>query len=276
MGGIHDAASLNINFQTGQVQINGRDNGTIREKFEAAGKAWTNPGSDTFADDTYHTLKFFYLERGNVDSNMKLKFNLVSIPQSDLIKIDQIGDPVPGAEFQLYYANDDYSYDPKNLIATGTTGPNGYFVFQNPDGTLLSLNNLKNEYGGDGQTGKFVLVESQVPEGYRAPPQMNLYFPEDHPNLATLLSANPWDTGAYASPVTTVTLPDKPEDVDGRTYSADSGLYFAVVLKRQDASGDGSSTQSDWYPVYGDPVTGWQISSTTGTEAAIQAARVTN
>lgn len=273
LGGIHDAASLNINFQTGQVQINGKANGTIREKFEAAGKAWTNPGSDTFADDTYHTLKFFYLERGNVDSNMKLKFNLVSIPQSDLIKIDQIGDPVPGAEFQLYYANDDYSYDPKNLIATGTTGPNGYFVFQNPDGTLLSLNNLKNEYGGEGQTGKFVLVESQVPEGYRAPPQMNLYFPEDYPNLATLLSANPWDTGAYASPVTTVTLPDKPEDVDGQTYSADSGLYFAVVLKRQDASGDGSSTQSDWCPVYGDPVTGWQISSTTGTEAAIQAAR---
>lgn len=273
LGGIHDAASLNINFQTGQVQINGKANGTIREKFEAAGKTWTNPGSDTFADDTYHTLKFFYLERGNVDSNMKLKFNLVSIPQSDLIKIDQIGDPVPGAEFQLYYANDDYSYDLKNLIATGTTGPNGYFVFQNPDGTLLSLNNLKNEYGGEGQTGKFVLVESQVPEGYRAPPQMNLYFPEDYPNLATLLSANPWDTGAYASPVTTVTLPDKPEDVDGSIYSADSGTYFAVVLKRQAASGDGSSTQSDWYPVYGDPVTGWQISSTTGTEAAIQAAR---
>lgn len=273
LGGIHDAASLSINFQTGQIQINGSPAGTIRQKFEAAGQTWTNPSSDTFADNTYHTLKFFYLERGNVDSNMKLKFNLVSIPQSDLIKIDQIGDPVPGAEFRLYYANDDYSYDPQNLIATGTTGPNGYFVFQNPDGTLLSLNNLKNEYGGTGQTGKFVLVESQIPEGYRAPGPIDLYFPEDYPNLATLLSANPWDTGAYASPVTTVTLPDDPEDIDGTTYQADSGTYFAVVLKRQDASGDGSSTQSDWYPVSGDPITGWTVSSSTGTEAAIQAAR---
>ena len=273
LGGIHDAASLNINFQTGQVKINGSPAGTIRQKFEAAGQTWTNPGSDTFADDTYHTLKFFYLERGNVDSNMQLKFNLVSIPQSDLIKIDQIGDPVPGAEFRLYYANDDYSYDPQNLIATGTTGPNGYFVFQNPDGTLLSLNNLKNEYGGTGQTGKFVLVESQIPEGYRAPGPIDLYFPENYPNLATLLSANPWDTGAYASPVTTVTLPEEPEGIDGTTYQADSGTYFAVVLKRQDASGDGSSTQSDWYPVSGDPITGWNVSSSTGTEAAIQAAR---
>ena len=273
LGGIHDAASLSINFQTGQIQINGSPAGTIRQKFEAAGQTWTNPSSDTFADNTYHTLKFFYLERGNVDSNMKLKFNLVSIPQSDLIKIDQIGDPVPGAEFRLYYANDDYTYDPQNLIATGTTGPNGYFVFQNPDGTLLSLNNLKNEYGGTGQTGKFVLVESQIPEGYRAPGPIDLYFPEDYPNLATLLSANPWDTGAYASPVTTVTLPDDPEGIDGTTYQADSGTYFAVVLKRQDASGDGSSTQSDWYPVSGDPITGWTVASSTGTEAAIQAAR---
>lgn len=273
LGGIHDAASLSINFQNGQVQVNGSPNGTIREKFEAAGKTWPNPGSDTFADDTYHTLKFFYLERGNFDSNMKLKFNLVSIPQSDLIKIDQIGDPVPGAEFRLYYAGEDYSYSPQDLIATGTTGPNGYFVFQNPDGTLLSLNNLKNEYGGTGKTGKFVLVETNIPQGYRAPPQIDLYSPEDYPNLATLLSANPWDTGAYASPVVTVTLPDEPRGIDGTPYPADDGTYFAVVLKRQGASGDGGSTQSDWYPVSGDPITGWKVSSSTGIEAAIQAAR---
>ena len=174
LGGIHDAASLKIDFETGQVEVNGSSDGTIRDKFLAAGRTWTNTGSDTFADDTYHTLKFFYLERGNFDSNMKLKFNLVSIPQSDLIKIDQIGDPVAGAEFKLYYAAEDYSYDPQDLIATGTTGSNGYFVFQNPDGTLLSLNNLKNEYGGDGKTGKFVLVESVTPEGYRSPPQIDL------------------------------------------------------------------------------------------------------
>ena len=273
LGGIHDAASLKIDFQNGQVFINGNPDGTIRDKFLAAGVPWTNTGSDTFADDTYHTLKFFYLERGNYDSNMKLKFNLVSIPQSDLIKVDQIGDPVPGAEFRLYYANDDYSYDPQNLIATGTTGANGYFVFQNPDGTLLSLNNLKNEYGGPGQTGKFALVESVTPEGYRSPPQIDLYFPQGYDELATLLSANPWDTGAYASPVVTSTLPDSPEGLDGTTYSADDGTYFAVVLKRQDAAGSGSSTESQWYPVSGDPITGWTVQDGTSLQDVLAAAR---
>ena len=273
LGGIHDAASLKIDFQNGQVFINGNPDGTIRDKFLAAGVPWTNTGSDTFADDTYHTLKFFYLERGNYDSNMKLKFNLVSIPQSDLIKVDQIGDPVPGAEFRLYYANDDYSYDPQNLIATGTTGANGYFVFQNPDGTLLSLNNLKNEYGGPGQTGKFALVESVTPEGYRSPPQIDLYFPQGYDELATLLSAKPWDTGAYASPVVTSTLPDSPEGLDGTTYSADDGTYFAVVLKRQDAEGSGSSTESQWYPVSGDPITGWTVQDGTSLQDVLAAAR---
>lgn len=123
---------------TGDVSINGQANGTLRDKFLAADRTWTNGTSPTFADNTYHTLKFFYLERGNVDSNMKLKFNLVSIPQSDLIKVDQVGDPVPGARFDLYYAAEDYTYDPQDLIATGTTGADGTFVFQNLDGTLLS------------------------------------------------------------------------------------------------------------------------------------------
>ena len=273
LGGIHNAASLKIDFQNGDVFINGNPDGTIKDKFDAAGVPWTNAGSNTFADNTYHTLKFFYLERGNYDSNMKLKFNLVSIPQSDLIKVDQIGDPVPGAEFRLYYANDDYSYDPQNLIATGTTGTNGYFVFQNPDGTLLSLNNLKNTYGGPGQTGKFALVESVTPTGYRAPPQIDLYFPQGYDELATLLSANPWDTGAYASPVVTATLPDSPESLDGTTYSADDGTYFAVVLKRQDAAGSGSSTESQWYPVSGDPITGWTVQPGTSLQNVLTAAR---
>ena len=271
LGGIHDTASLSINFQTGDIAINGQPNGTLRDKFLAAGQTWDNGSAPTFADNTYHTLKFFYLERGNVDSNMRLKFNLVSIPQSDLIKVDQIGNPVAGARFNLYYATDNYT--PQQLIATGTTGSDGTFVFQNPDGTLLSLNNLKDEYGGPGQTGKFVLEEESVPTGYRGPGPMELYFPADYPELATLLSANPWDTGAYASPTVTVTLPDTVEDLQGQQYPADSGTYFAVVLKRQDAAGDGSSAQSNWYPVSGDPITGWKVADSTDTAAVLQAAR---
>lgn len=269
LGGIHDAASLTINFRTGEVQVNGAANGTLRDKFLAAGQPWTG-ASATFADDTYHTLQFFYLERGNYDSNMKLKFNLVSIPQSDLIKVDQTGDPVPGARFDLYYNGGSGTGE---LIATGTTGSDGSFVFTNPDGTLLSLNDLKNRYDGTGRTGQFLLRESSVPPGYRAPGDIQLYFPDDFPNLSTLLSGNPWSTGAYASPSVTVTLPDVVQDLQGQTYDAGDGLYFAVVLKRQTAPGNGSSAQSDWYPVSGDPIDGWQVSGATGNAAVLAAAR---
>ncbi len=269
LGGIHDAASLSINFQTGEVQVNGAANGTLQEKFLAAGKPWTS-GSATFADDTYHTLKFFYLERGNHASNMQLKFNLVSIPQSDLIKVDQTGDPVGGAQFDLYYLPADGT---EERIATGVTGNDGSFVFQNPDGTLLSLNDLKDRYDGPGRTGRFLLRESLVPPGYRAPGDIELYFPDDFPNLATLLSGNPWSTGAYADPAVTVTMPDMVQDLQGNTYRADTGTYFAVVLERQDAPGDGSSDQSDWYPVSGNPIDGWRVSRTTGNAAVLEAAR---
>ena len=272
LGGIHDAASLTIDFSTGAVTVNGQPDGTLQDKFTAAGRPWAGSGA-TFADDTYHTLKFFYLERGNYDSNMQLKFNLVSIPQSDLIKVDQTGDAVPGAQFALYYAHDDYTYDAQDLLATGTTGPDGAFVFQNPDGTLLSLNNLKDAYGGPGRTGKFVLVETATPAGYRNPGPVELYFPPDFPELATLLSANPWQTGAYASPTVTVTLPDRVQDLQGNAYDADDGLYFAVVLKRQDAGGDGSAAQSDWYPVSGEAIAGWHVAGSTSLDAVLQAAR---
>lgn len=111
LGGIHDAASISIDFSTGKIKINGQEQNTTLGELMGL-------DSDTLIDGTYHTLDFFYLERGNTDSNMYLKYNLVTIPESDLIKIDQLGDLVAGAEFTLYAADDTGRSNP---IATGTT-----------------------------------------------------------------------------------------------------------------------------------------------------------
>lgn len=271
LGGIHNEASLEINFQTGNVIVKRTDRsyGTeiestvqstkLKKLFKNAGKDvpasyWNN---NTFADGTYHTLKFFYLERGNGESNMSLKFNLVSIPQSDLIKVDQTGNLIAGAKFELYKS--DKSYNLGEFIATGTTDSSGSFVFTNTDGTLLSLNDLKEKYGN-----YFLLREIGTPEGYRSVDDIHLYFPEDKGySEPILLSQNYWETGAYAMPMVTATLPKAPTVAAGaqnlgkvspNTSDLSQGTYFAVVFAKDSESGE-------WYPVSGDPLSGWTVHS---------------
>ncbi len=84
LGGIHGVSTLDIDFSTGEVKIG--DVGskghtgtyTLRELYRAAGKedavAWNG---NTFADYSSHKMNFFYMERGNQLSNMKIKYNLV-------------------------------------------------------------------------------------------------------------------------------------------------------------------------------------------------------
>lgn len=109
LGGIHEKATLKINFATGDVHVGHVDNAndpektiqdtTIRAMYEAAGADVSNfsiNSPNTFSDSTKHTLSFFYLERGAGASNMKLKFNLTTLPSSEVAKVDQNGEAVQG------------------------------------------------------------------------------------------------------------------------------------------------------------------------------------
>lgn len=281
LGGIHDAVSVKIEFNTGKVTISSASKAkdaqgepkvfesygtTLRELFEKAGKNNAAFSGDTFANDTYHTLDFFYLERGNTDSNMNLKYNLVTVPESSIIKVDQTGDPVPGAGFQLYLANQDYERIGEP-IATGTTDSEGQFVLLDAQGDVVSLQDIWKDLEDERiiyqdsngrQRGNLLLVESVKPEGYRSAGDVQLYLVNIDEKVL-LLSDNYWDTGAYAYTNSTVVMDGTV--TYGTEQSADleqGGTLFAVVLRRTTNVGTAAPSETDlWSLVTGSATDGW-------------------
>ena len=254
LGGIHNAAKLKIDFSTGNFTINDKPDGNLKSKFEDAGVDGNfQNGTNTFRDNTYHTLDFYYLERGNVDSNMSLKFNLVTVPESSIIKVDQVGNAVPDAEFALFATDENYSEGSKKLLAKGVTDANGEFVLTDGTGKPISINGLVQE-----GYQYFLLDEVRVPDGYRSAGSMKLYVPDqgktDHP---VLLSKNAWETGAYASSSVLVSAGANVKDVNGGSHPVADGTLFAVVLQH---SGNGDiSDPNQWRTVTGSPLTGWKV-----------------
>lgn len=289
LGGIHDAASIKIDFSTGEITINGqKQNKTLGSLLEL--------DTATLADNTYHTLDFFYLERGNYDSNMSLKYNLVTIPESDVIKVDQVGNPVYGAEFALYEANDyQKNGDAATPVAVGTTDNSGKFIFvkeeNNGDTRPITIGELYDLYGDskDGDGNNLVLVETKTPAGYRTCGAVGLYFyvsPNNSKEVMLLSSDEAiWSEGAYAMPKVTATTGNKikilndPNDVTGNDSQGklvplvgsgadETPVMFAVIFKKGD---DG-----EWYPVSGDPIGGWTVESSNNWDTILSVAKKEN
>lgn len=298
IGGIHTRAELTINFQTGEITVNGSANGTLRSKFQAAGKGGSaeNWNSNTFADGTNHTLKFFYLERGATDSNMRLKFNLVTVPESDIIKFDQDGGLVEGAQFALYKTNErfaDTTTNPENLLGSGTTNANGQLTLTNDvDNGVINFDDLYKEHGYQ----YYLLKETKAPNGYRSSltatdGSMQLeYVPASDKNDAGGVIINRggmdagsvvWKTGAFAAAKETITAPPTVYKANNdltksnETVNLDSGILFAVVLKRDKSADTGIKDQNNWYAVSGDPSTGagYTLAENPSKAGAIEAAK---
>ena len=292
IGGIHDRASLNINFKTGDIKVNGKSDGTLLSKYQKAGKDGdTRWYGSTFADGTNHTLKFFYLERGALYSNMELKFNLVTVPESDIIKFDQDGKFVQGAEFQLYKTDKDFKTEGA-LLGSGTTDEAGCLTLTNDDGS--GVINFDDLYNKDHSNKYYLLKETSVPKGYRSnltttDGSMHLeYEPTSDKNGAGGVIINRggmdagsavWRTGAFAGAKETITAPSivyKANDdltKSNDAVSLDSGILFAVVLKRDKSAS--INDPSSWYAVPGDPSTGagYTLAKEPGTAGAIEAAK---
>ena len=297
IGGIHNMASLSINFRSGKIQINGSDKGTLLSAYQTAGaQDSTKWNGNTFADGTNHTLKFFYLERGATDSNMMLKFNLVTVPESDIIKFDQDGKFVQGAEFALYKTDENFTDTTNNkneLLGSGTTDEAGHLTLTNDvDNGVINFDDLYEDSGSK----YYLLKETRVPEGYRSSltatdGSMQLeYVPTSDKDAAGGVIINRggmdadsavWQTGAFAGAKETITAPstvykaNDDQTMSDKTVGLDSGILFAVVLKRDKSASTDIKDQNNWYAVSGDPSTGagYTLAKEPSKAGAIEAAK---
>lgn len=249
LGGIHGAASVKINFATGDVVINESEESykkesTIKAAFTDAGKANDDAAwkGDTFADNSIHVMKFFYLERGGNASNLRLKYNLTEIPATTISKVNQYGDAVSGAGFAIYKTkveDGEWKYiineagdaislsanaqtDPKtgiitddqtiiNPLFTDVSDSRGEMVFTDDEGMPLTLEEIKEKYGE-----QFILREISVPPGYRmVSDEIHLRFKEvsgdggSSINTVLLLVDNTQESGAWAAGNLLVTATQK-------------------------------------------------------------------
>lgn len=299
LGGIHEKATLDINFATGVVRVGHIDgaNGspkyfpdtTIKAMFKAAGADTSNFSDNTFRDSTKHTLSFFYLERGAGASNMSLKFNLTTLPSSEVEKVDQNGEAVQGAEFALYQSDAKWNAQGEP-IAQGTTDANGQLVLLKSDGSVLSFDNQhaeKHDY--------FVLKEVGMPAGYRSsltssttatPGELHLQYkaaasgsggvvvaPQTTVTTAdgkSWTGSRMWLNGGYLAAKETISLSKETKDNKDKPIS--SGTTFAVVLKRTDKT-KSDTDESAWTAVTGNPLEGYKLCSAHGIAGAVEAAK---
>lgn len=303
LGGIHEKATLDINFATGVVRVGHIDgaNGspkyfpdtTIRAMYEAAGADTTNFSGNTFLGSTKHTLSFFYLERGAGASNMSLKFNLTTLPSSEVAKVDQNGEAVNGATFELYRSDGPIGgWNKGELVAQGTTKDGGQLILQKSNGSVLSFDEEHNTNHCD----YFVLKEVGLPAGYRSsltssttatPGELHLQY---KPAAATgsggvvvapqttVTTANNeqwtgsrmWLNGGYLAAKETISLSKEIKDNKDKPIS--SGTTFAVVLKRTDKTKK-DTDESAWTAVTGNPLNGYKLCSAHGIAGAVEAAK---
>lgn len=306
LGGIHEKATLDINFATGEVKVGHIDgaNGTekeiektnIKAKFDAAGADTSNFRGNTFSNSTKHTLSFFYLERGAGASNMSLKFNLTTLPSSEVEKVNQNGEAVQGATFALYQSDENWTVpDGAKPVARGTTKANGQLVLmksdEKSDDSVLSFDE-EHAAGHD----YFVLKEVSLPEGYRSsltsstsatPGELHLQYKEAATSgsggvvvapqtTVTTADGKPWTgsrmwlNGGYLAAKETISLSQNTKDNNNKPIN--SGTTFAVVLKRTDKSKK-DTDESAWTAVTGNPLDGYELCSKHGIAGAVEAAK---
>lgn len=332
LGGIHSEIYGTIDFSSGAVSVgqSWKTNGfpylpngtvdvdalhanaireydtTLKALFDAVGRGGneTEWNGNTFASNTSHTLKMFYLERGNYDSSLAVRFNLQSRLYQQIKKVDQNGSPIDGVAFDLYEARLADAGEEGAILCTNTNSGRILYVTQSgaapvaalttgADGTARFLDLSKPIENADGsaeyepfnfadrQGIYYILKEHHAPDGYRLLPiDVALEF---HRETTTLTVANRWSTGAYASAVSSIIgsgaltyghfadesgniepNPDRPVS----QAKQQNGLVVAIPMLRQGTFGN------TWLALYGSNVDGFHTSQS-GMASAVDESIVT-
>lgn len=149
LGGIHDAQSGSINFATGEVRytdtvLNSTQaewhETTLRAQYEAASRDGSvDWKGNTFADGSSHRIQIFYMERGEGASNLKMSFNLKTIPDGQLSVEKQVehyyAEQLKDVEYtmQVNVNGEPYAHQSFALFEQeggGTTDENGQFTLK--------------------------------------------------------------------------------------------------------------------------------------------------
>lgn len=245
LGGIHSELFGKIDYSTGTVTTGkAYDSGgipsdeylaehpdavvkttSLREMFRNAGMegaaTWNN---NTFASNTNHTIKMFYLERGNYDASCAIRFNLQPLLYQQIKKVDQNGNPIAGVTFELYPAME-ATQDEEGAILCNNTSEGRKYIKQTDDHALTSITTDIDGIGKiqknpetdtavpfpfpdsyDETTGEgrfYILKEVNAPAGYRRQP-LDIVL-EFQPSITMLRVANRWSTGSYASWISNIT-----------------------------------------------------------------------
>lgn len=182
MGGIHDSCSGTINFAEGTATVdkvyatNGtrQSNGSrtiyIGDALAAAyNTTWANENLEQrrvggeehwfLPDYTQHDLSFFYLERGAVDSNCKIEFNLYTLQSNSLTvgkEIEAGSSTTP--EIENWLGNLEYTFRVLNQNAKpDTTESDDLFIKPSKMFTIYEGDRPTERTGTVGEDGTFTL-----------------------------------------------------------------------------------------------------------------------
>lgn len=319
LGGIHSEIYGIVDFSTGEICVgqSWKTNGfpyksdgtvdveklyhdapptgrtTIREQFEHAGKdkdtLWNG---STFASNTSHTLKMFYLERGNYDSSLAVRFNLQPQLYQQLKKVDQDGRPLEGVEFDLCPAEetakdaagairclytDSMVHAGSEFYVRQKEGSSFVHLRTASDGTARFLDENGHYFNfADRGDQYYILKETETPDGYRTLPVDIVLHYDTHTCMLSV--ANRWTTGSYACSVVHVagtgsltyghfneqtgTVDPSPGQAVSRQKQKDS-LIVAVPMQQR-------KTDHTWKALYGSNLNGFMSPESddhTGTQA---------